>query len=485
MRKPRNIFIFLVLLFLFTRFYNLTLLPIFTDESIYISWAKFIVIHHSNWFMSLTYGKPPLFIWIIALFLKIFPSGMYLFAGRFVSVLAGGLSLIGVYKLTFFLFKSKKTGVIAVLLCLLNPFMLFYDRMVLFDSLLSATLIWSVYYALNTSTFQRKKDVFLWGLFLGLGLLIKPPAIIFLFLTPICFFLLAYKKHANKEFKKLFFLPLCALAISWTMYSMQKFSVNYKLVDIKNQQLQLPLEKLISKPFILFLGNMKELLSWIIAYYTLPIFVLGCLGLAFLLWKDFRKGLILLLLWAVPIIVFAFVGRILFPRYVLFTTPYFIIAFAEVARRFFSQKIIIIVVLLLSLRFDFYILTNPKLISLPLVDYNQYISSEYSGYGLDPIFKFLDKELNTGPRVTLVTQGKFGLFPYAFMLRYWNDSRISIIPSWIPEKQEFDLYALQKSAKVYVVFKNIETIPSGFTLRLVMKGEKPGGKNSILLTTLK
>lgn len=483
MKKPRNIFIFLALLFFLTRLYNLTLLPIFTDESIYLYWAKFIATHHSNWFMSLTDGKPPLFIWIIAIFLKIFPSNMYLFAGRFVSVLAGGIALIGIYKLSVFLFGSRKTGVIAVLLCILNPFMLFYDRMVLFDSFLSAILIWSVYYALRASIFEKKKDVFLWGLFLGLGLLIKPPAIIFLFLTPICFFLITYKK--SKNLKKLLLLPIFAVAISWAMYSIQKLSVNYGLVDIKNQQFQLPLEKLLSDPFVIFGSNIKELLNWIIAYYTLPIFLLGSLGLIILLWKDFGKGLVLLLLWSVPIIVFAFVGKVLFPRYILFTTPYFIIALAELCRRFSSQKIIIIAVLLLSLRFDFYILTNPKLAPFPSADYGQYISSEYAGYGLSPIFKFLDKELDTGPRITLVTQGKFGLFPYAFMLKYWNDSRITIIPSWIPEKKEFDLYALQKSAKVFVVFKDIEIIPANLPLRLVMRGEKPGGKHLILLTTLK
>ncbi|MDO8583375.1 MAG: glycosyltransferase family 39 protein [bacterium] len=483
MKKPKNIFIFLALLFLFTRLYNLTLLPIFTDESIYLFWAKFIATHHSNWFMSLTDGKPPLFIWIITIFLKIFPSSMYLFAGRFVSVFAGGVALVGIYKLSIFLFKSKKTGVIAVLLGILSPFMLFHDRMALFDSFLSATLIWSVYFAFRSSTFEKKKDVFLWGLFLGLGLLIKSPAIIFLFLTPICFFMLAYKKNAN--FKKLFLLPFFPIAIAWIMYSIQKLSVNYRLVDIKNQQFQLPLEKLISEPFVLFFSNMKELLNWIIAYYTFPIFLIGILGLVFLLWKDFRKGLILLLLWIFPIIIFAFVGKILFPRYILFTTPYFIIACAEIIRRLNFNKVIIIIILLLSLQFDFYLLTKPELAPLPTVDHNQYVSSQYSGYGLNSIFKFLDKELDTGPRITLVTQGKFGLFPYAFMLKYWNDSRITIIQSWIPEHMEYNLQALQQSAKVYVVFKDTETVPAGFSLRLVTKGEKPGGKYPILLTTLK
>jgi hypothetical protein len=70
--------------YLLTRLIALLKLPIFTDESIYIYWAKFIDSYHSHWLISITDGKPPLLIWVlttgkclkIALMVKKAPSNL-------------------------------------------------------------------------------------------------------------------------------------------------------------------------------------------------------------------------------------------------------------------------------------------------------------------------------------------------------------------------------------------------------------------------
>src|SRR5687767_14962665 len=95
----------LILFYLITRLYNLLLLPLFTDESIYIYWAKVIEDTHAQWFISLTDGKPPVLIWIISILLNIFPSEWYLLAGRLPSVFTGMISLVGIYALTDLLFS--------------------------------------------------------------------------------------------------------------------------------------------------------------------------------------------------------------------------------------------------------------------------------------------------------------------------------------------------------------------------------------------
>lgn len=488
----RNIFLLLIFSFLFTRLYNLTLLPIFTDESIYIYWAKYIATYQSNWFMSLTDGKPPLFIWVIALFLKLFPSGMYLAAGRLVSVIAGAITIIGVYKLSLLLFKSKKIALFAVLLCIVSPFMLFYERLALYDSLLSAALVWSVYFALKTSFSLKIKDAILWGLTLGVALLIKPPALIFLLLTPICFLLLIEKTEIRKSFKKTFFLLVIAVVVAEIISALQRLSENYHLMAIKNQQFQLSFSELIADPFIIFGKNIQELFSWIFSYYTFPIFIMGVIALGILLLKNFKIGLVLFILWFVPILTFSLVGKIIFPRYILFTTPYFLIALAGGSKILFDllrikalQKIVMAAAIMLSLRFHYYLLTNPIIAPLPQTDYNQYVSSAYSGYGLDTVFRFLDKELDSGPQIMLVTQGKFGLLPYAFRLKYWDEKRMMFYQAWLSEKLDVDVYSLAKSAKVYIVMWQDITIPEKFPFREVLRVEKPGGKNPIILAVPK
>src|SRR3990167_7544264 len=79
------------------RLTNLTALPIFTDEAIYIRWAQ-IGGRDASWrFISLTDGKQPLFTWAMMVSLRLFQDP--LFAGRLVSVISGLLSLIGMYVL--------------------------------------------------------------------------------------------------------------------------------------------------------------------------------------------------------------------------------------------------------------------------------------------------------------------------------------------------------------------------------------------------
>jgi len=96
----------LVVLYAVTRLTNLTKLPIFTDEAIYIRWSQ-IGSRDANWrFISLVDGKQPLFTWIMMVFLRVIADP--LLAGRLVSVLAGAMTTVGMWLTAQELFKSKK-----------------------------------------------------------------------------------------------------------------------------------------------------------------------------------------------------------------------------------------------------------------------------------------------------------------------------------------------------------------------------------------
>src|SRR3990167_7850508 len=98
---------FVVLLASFAlRLYNLNYLPIFGDEAIYIRWAQVMRAEATLRFLPLSDGKQPLFMWVVIPFLKLISDPLV--AGRIVSVLSGLGSLIGVFTLSFVLFKSVK-----------------------------------------------------------------------------------------------------------------------------------------------------------------------------------------------------------------------------------------------------------------------------------------------------------------------------------------------------------------------------------------
>src|SRR5947209_5246389 len=116
----------LLLLFFFTRFYNILSIPIFTDEAIYIRWAQ-IAKNDAAWrFISLTDGKQPLFVWFMVVTLKFFHDP--LLAGRVVSVISGFFTAVGLWFLTNELFKEKKAAFLASVFYTILPFALVYDK---------------------------------------------------------------------------------------------------------------------------------------------------------------------------------------------------------------------------------------------------------------------------------------------------------------------------------------------------------------------
>ncbi|MBM3209681.1 hypothetical protein FJZ40_05350, partial [Candidatus Shapirobacteria bacterium] len=60
----------LALFFLF-RLYDLTIIPVFADEAIYIRWAQVMRAEPTLRFLPLFDGKQPLFMWLVIPFLKL------------------------------------------------------------------------------------------------------------------------------------------------------------------------------------------------------------------------------------------------------------------------------------------------------------------------------------------------------------------------------------------------------------------------------
>jgi len=103
-RLKKEIFlIFILFLFyIFSRLIRINLIPIFTDEAIYIRWAE-IARYDAAWrFISLSDGKQPLFVWLTMVVLPFFKDP--LIAGRLVSAVAGLITMIGLFLLGWELF---------------------------------------------------------------------------------------------------------------------------------------------------------------------------------------------------------------------------------------------------------------------------------------------------------------------------------------------------------------------------------------------
>jgi len=147
--KKDFLIIFLIFfLYFFSRLVNLEKFPIFTDEGIYINWAKTAWHDASMRFISLTDGKQPLQTWATIPFLKLFPNHP-LFAGRLFSVFTGFFSLSFIFFLLFFLF-DKKTAFFGSIFYIFTPYFLFYDRMALTDSAVNMGFLGILFFFFNS-----------------------------------------------------------------------------------------------------------------------------------------------------------------------------------------------------------------------------------------------------------------------------------------------------------------------------------------------
>lgn len=490
--KSTTIIALLLILYAITRVYNLLLLPLFTDESIYIYWAKIIATTHSQYFISLTDGKPPLLIWTIAVLISIFPHDWYLLAGRIPSVVAGAISTVGIYFLAKELFKSTKVAIVSSLLYIFNPFTLFYDRMALFDSPLQAMSIVSVYFGLRTIHKPTLKHAILWGVFLGLAMLSKPTALLFLGLSPVASFLVADYKKLIKEWKDYFGFTLFAVVLGYGINSLQRISSVYPAMEAKNAQFQQPLSELIKNPLALTGDNLRTFFDWLFGYYGWPLLALGIVSFIILLIVRRKQGAVLVLLWFGSLFALATVGKEVFPRYILFSTPFFLVAVAWLISYIWDikhwGKYLALVVgagsLTLPFITIFHLETNPPEASIPYTEYTQYISEHPSGYGLDKTYAVIDHYAKEG-KVILFTQGTFGLYPYAYTLRYWGNPNVQIEPRWPLDKITPEVTEATKNGKVLIVLKEYDQVPQSFPVTVLAKGEKPGGRYPIYITTLK
>ena len=166
--NAKTIIIGLSILLLATtlRFWNLNSLPIFADEAIYVRWSQVMRAESSLRFLPLSDGKQPLFMWLTIPFLKVVSDPLV--AGRALSALAGLGTVIGIGLASYFLFSNIRLSILTTLLAAVLPYLVFFDRMALADSLLAMFLVWTFNFS-YLSFIHRRLDLAMFaGFALGL-----------------------------------------------------------------------------------------------------------------------------------------------------------------------------------------------------------------------------------------------------------------------------------------------------------------------------
>lgn len=466
----------LISLFFLTRLVNLQTLPIFSDEGIYIRWAK-VAWRDASWrFISLTDGRQPLQTWGTIPFLKMFPDDALL-AGRLFSVATGFLAFAGIFVLLYYLF-GKKTAFWGSFLYIFTPYFLFYDRIALVDSAVNAFFIWIFFFSILLARTMRLDIALIFGLFAGIALLAKSSIRIFLGLSvfaPI----LTLEKLNKKTFLRLlnfFILFFLVITLALIVYNVQRLSPYMHYIAQKNTTFVMTFDEFLKHPFAVVFSNIRIILqyvSWELGWLIVPFSILGFVKL----YKKDRMLFAYLLIWLfASFFAIAFFSKVIFPRYLIFIAAMIAIPAYVFIAEILDAKWKIISLILVGMSFayiDYAILFNPQIIFFPPVDRGQYIEGNTAGWGVKELMDFAREKSKEKP-VILLAEGNFGLIGDVLDVYVKRGDAIDIRGYWPLQKKE--LLANQKELAthhVYAVFAQLREFPADWPLKLIKKFEKP------------
>lgn len=461
-----------IIIFSFFRLINLQIIPVFADEAIYIHWAQIAWHNHTQRFIALTDGKPPLHTWLMIPFLKIIKDP--LIAGRLLSIFAGFAVFMGLFLIIRKLF-NQQMAVLGLLLTAICPFLIFYDRLAVADSLLTAFGVWSFYLSLLLLEKPDLGKAFLLGFCWGGGVLTKQPALYFIALAPLEPLLI--KKLNLKQWKKLIFYSIFSLIVAFVSYNVVKFSPFSHLLSVRSYDYILGKREFIKHPFQLFWGNLKAIIPWTYSYQTLIPTIFFFIGLGLLVKNSWRKALVFSSWLLVPIIGSAAIGKIIFPRYFVFIEPWIIIfiAYGLISLKKLPFVFYPLFFTLCFPWFYFSLMIVFKPTKAPLIrrEQDQYLTTWASGYGIKEAALWLRNHYPQ-EKVFVATEGYFGTLPDGLQIYLdgFNNIEVYGIGQPISEIPQ-ETFEKAKQSPTFLVVNDSRFYNSGEALELINSYPKP------------
>lgn len=410
----------LILAYLFTRLFKLTSLPIFVDEAIYSRWSQ-IALHDASWrFISLTDGKQPLFMWIAMGPLKFFADP--LFATRLVSVISGLLGMIGLFYAGW-LISNIKMGFIAAFLYLISPFLFFYDRFAVVESMLTASGIWLFNLGLILCQVRKLDIALILGLFAGLALLVKSPALVYLVMIPVSYYFVVNQEglKSNSIFKFISLFGLSSL-IAAAIYNIQRLSPWMHMIADKNDDFVIsPMKMLIEHTFRIW-QNFADANLWLISYMTWPLYLVCVAGGIMLLIKNWRTFMLVSAWFWGPLMATVMSALLFRPRYIVFAAPFMLLYGAYLLSQIDWKKAFPTLIALIVIPGNFFYQAYFNPLHMPLIKADwDYTSGWAAGNGVKEISDWLVNHASeTGKDLDVYTEGTFGLLPHGVEL-YTSD----------------------------------------------------------------
>ncbi len=437
--SPTIVTFALVALYLATHLYRLGYFPVFADESIYIRWAQLIIDDPGRYaFFALNDGKTPLFMWLMVPFQ--FLVANQLVAGRLVAVLVGLAQMLVVGRTIQVCGGRFKTQVVGMLLVIFLPFWFFHHRMALIDGLLTLFISLATYFLirfhqsiqLKKSGWSAGKWIIVSGIFFGLGLWTKLPALFFLpmFAMGGIFFHPMSRSNIQLWKKILIWCGFGAL-IGLFMFVLLRLSPSFGQLFRRSSDFTFTPLEFVTGGWRHSLQQLPGTVSALIGYLTWPVVILSFWGV--FVPRARRYTGFFILGAACSFLPFAILGKIVFARYLLpvgfFITVGAALTLQQLYDAWFNkpqllrQKALTALILVtlgstivqLSSSFILPLLTDYDQIPFSPYDRTQYLEEWSSGHGISEATAYIRQQAEDHT-IAVGTEGTFGTLPDGILL---------------------------------------------------------------------
>jgi 4-amino-4-deoxy-L-arabinose transferase-like glycosyltransferase len=476
-RKP---LLLLVSVYFISRLVNLLKLPIFNDEAIYLDWGFKEINSKGLAFYSLFDGKPPFLMWIFGIFQKFISDP--LLAGRIVSVIAGFLTLIGIYKLSKKYFDGK-VALLAGIFYITIPLFTFFDRQALMESAVAAIGVWSLYYFLELDNRPEIKNAIILGVIWGIGIFIKQSVLVFI-IAEIAIGVWFCINNKNRKFgMNLMLTFLVSQIVLCPLYFQKNFWVNIS----SGSRFAMSIKEILSFPIGTWLQNLKGMVVIPLIYFFIPIFLLTIAGI--IQTRKQEQKIISVYFLISLLIVFVF-SIIVTPRYIVAYLPLAVIFAAHAAKSL--KNVFVFISVLMPVGLTTLLIFSP-LAYFELLNrvgvYSQneeYVTNWTSGYAVTQAVEFIKSVSKNNPVVAGVRLDAGN--PESAIFAYFNDSK-KVVPiyfdSKIIDKQVLAFDCIDTNIPFYFIARDETLAGMGKFLIKVAEFKNPVGERFVGVYTLK
>ena len=363
-------------------------------------------------------------MWIFGISESIFSDP--LFAGRLVSVFAGFLSLIGIYKIAQYIF-TQKVAILSALLYAIVPLFSFYDRQALMESSVALIGIWSCFFILKSIKEKSLKYPIFIGFILGIGFFIKSSSLVFLisyafFVLLYSFYLKTIKLISNFSISLIIFLATISLLLINPQF-WDTFSSNSRYTLTINELLKFPLGTWLHS----LLANLQ------IGFYSLTplLFITSLIGIVVILKKKNLLKNSFLFFFLSAFLIITLIVRAPTDRYLISFLSFLLIPAAYLVSLIFKKNkyfgiLIILIIFIIPFCLTIFQIVNPAGYLLTTEKTSYFGSSEYlhdftSGYGVDDTVNYF-KNLSSKAEIIITIAENTGN-PESAIIDYFNRSK--------------------------------------------------------------